>query len=335
MTNQPTIQPTNSPPHGRPSRATGNPCGPVPLTMPRGDVYLAPMHSPALVLLQGVARPHTLRDWKLRGFDYLFDVAVDIVGVLVAAFALWLLIRLIAQRIERWGDDGRPELLSAREQRAKTSARLFRNVGRAVLVVVTVLLVLGQLGFNIAPLLASAGVVGLAVSFGSQSLVRDFVTGFFLQLEHQFALGDVVRIGAFEGTVENITLRLVYLRDASGALHIIPNGQITQVTNLTRAWGRVAIDVEIAWRDADRAERAVTQAAAALGQDPAWADALLDPPRVTGIEKIAGGAVTLRTIARVDPYRRDDVARDLRLRIKQALDEAGIATFVPPVLPVA
>jgi small-conductance mechanosensitive channel len=292
------------------------------------------MHSFALVLLQS-GRPRSLRDWRLRGFDYLIDVGIDIAGVLAGAFVLWLLIRLVAQRIEKWGDDGRPELLSAREQRAKTSARLFRNVGRAVLVVVTVLLVLGQLGFNIAPLLASAGVVGLAVSFGSQSLVRDFVTGFFLQLEHQFALGDVVRIGTFEGTVENVTLRLVYLRDASGALHIIPNGQITQVTNLTRAWGRVAIDVEVAWRDADRAEEAVTQAAVALGKDPAWADALLDPPRVTGIEKIAGGAITLRTIARVDPYRRDDVARDLRVRIKRSLDEAGIATFVPPALPIA
>ena len=293
------------------------------------------MHSPALLLLQGVARPRTLRDWKLRGFDYLFNEALDIAGVLVGALALWLVIRLIAQRIERWGDDGRGEPFSARDQRAKTSARLFRNVGRAVLVVVTVLLVLGQLGLNIAPLLASAGVIGLAVSFGSQSLVRDFVTGFFLQLEHQFALGDVVRIGAFEGTVENVTLRLVYLRDGSGALHIIPNGQITQVTNLTRAWGRVTIDVEVAWRDADRAERAVTDAAAALAKDPAWADALLDPPRVTGIEKISGGAITLRTIARVDPYRRDDVARNLRLRIKRALDEAGIATFVPPMLPIA
>ncbi|HKH91256.1 MAG TPA: mechanosensitive ion channel family protein [Gemmatimonadaceae bacterium] len=293
------------------------------------------MPSPALALLQSSARPHTVREWRLRGFDYLLDVGIDIAGVILGAFVLWLLIRLIAQRIERWGEDGRAEMQSAREQRAKTSAKLFRSVGRAVLVVVTVLLVLGQLGFNIGPLLASAGVVGLAVSFGSQSLVRDFVTGFFLQLEHQFALGDVIRIGTFEGTVENITLRLVYLRDASGALHIIPNGQITQVTNLTRAWGRVAIDVEVAWRDADRAERAVTQAAAGLGRDPAWADALLDPPRVAGIEKIGGGAITLRTIARVDPYRRDDVARDLRVRIKRALDEAGIATFVPPVLPIA
>lgn len=293
------------------------------------------MPSALLVLLQSATRPHSVREWKLRGLDYLIDVGIDVAGVLVGALVVWLIIRLVAARIAKWGDDGRPDLHTAREQRAKTAAKLFRSVGRAVLVVVTVLLVLGQFGFNIGPLLASAGVVGLAVSFGSQSLVRDFVTGFFLQLEHQFALGDVIRIGAFEGTVENITLRLVYLRDASGALHIIPNGSITQVTNLTRAWGRVAVDVEVAWRDADRAERAVTQAAAGLGNDPAWADALLDPPRVTGIEKIGGGAITLRTIARVDPYRRDDVARDLRLRIKRALDEAGIATFVPPALPIA
>jgi small conductance mechanosensitive channel len=192
-----------------------------------------------------------------------------------------------------------------------------------------------QLGFNMSPLLASAGVLGLAVSFGSQSLVRDYVTGFFLQLENQFALGDVIRIGTVEGAVENITLRLVYLRDATGALHIIPNGQITQVTNLTRSWGRVAIDVDVPWRDADRAAEAVRRAAEELGADPAWADALLDPPRVMGIERIAGGIVTLRTVSRVDPYRRDDVARDLRRRIKEALDRAGIATVAPPALPAA
>jgi small conductance mechanosensitive channel len=195
-------------------------------------------------------------------------------------------------------------------------------------------MILNQFGFNMGPLLASAGVVGLAISFGSQSLVRDFVTGFFLQLEHQFALGDVIRIGITEGTVENITLRLVYLRDASGALHIIPNGQITQVTNLTRSWGRVAVDVEVAWKESDRAMKAIARAAQAVGDDAEFADALLSPPQVTGIEKIAGGAVTLRTVARVDPYRRDDVARALRSRIKQALDADGIATFVAPALPV-
>jgi len=189
-----------------------------------------------------------------------------------------------------------------------------------------VLMVLNQLDFNISPLLASAGVVGLAISFGSQSLVRDYVTGFFLQLEHQFALGDVVRIGTAEGTVENITLRLVYVRDGSGGLHMIPNGQINQVVNLTRSWGRVSQDVDVAWRDSDRATEALRRAASALAGDKAFTDALLDPPRVTGIEKLSGASVTLRTVARVDPYRRDDVARDLRRRIKEELDRAGVVT---------
>ncbi|HEV7993000.1 MAG TPA: mechanosensitive ion channel family protein [Gemmatimonadaceae bacterium] len=283
-----------------------------------------------LALLQSAARPHSISDWRAHGFDYLLDVGLDVAGVVLGAIVAWLAIRFIAHRIEKLGDDGKPDLHSAREQRARTAAKLFRNMARAILLVITALLVVGQLGFNISPLIASAGVLGLAISFGSQSLARDFVTGFFLQLEHQFALGDVIRIGGVEGTVENITLRLVYLRDATGALHIIPNGQITQVTNLTRSWGRVSVDVEVPWRDADRATKAVAGAAKALGEDAAWADALLDPPRVTGIEKLSGGAVTLRTIARVDPYRRDDVARDLRQRIKKALDEAGIAIFVPP-----
>jgi small conductance mechanosensitive channel len=278
-------------------------------------------------------RPRTLGEWRTGGVDYAVDLAIDVGGVLVAVLLAWLLIRFIAKRIEHWGDDGFEHLHSAREQRARTAAKLVRSLGRAILTIVAVLMVLNQLGFNISPLLASAGVAGLAISFGSQSLVRDFVTGFFLQLEHQFALGDVIRIGTTEGSVENITLRLVYLRDANGALHIIPNGQITQVTNLTRSWGRVVVDVEVAWRDADRATQSMGRAAAALGSDLAFADALLAPPQVTGIEKIVGGAVTVRTVVRVDPYRRDDVARALRARIIQALDEDGIATFVAPTLP--
>jgi moderate conductance mechanosensitive channel len=284
----------------------------------------------ALALIQSATRPHSISEWRTHGLDYLLDVGLDVAGVVLGAFVAWLAIRAVAHRIERIGDDGKPELHSAREQRARTAAKLFRNMARALLLVITVLLVLGQLGLNISPLIASAGVVGLAVSFGSQSLVRDYVTGFFLQLEHQFALGDVIRIGGVEGTVENITLRLVYLRDGNGALHIIPNGQIPQVTNLTRSWGRIAVDIEVPWKDSDRARQALERAASALGEDPAWADALLDPPRFSGIERFANGAVTLRVVARVDPYRRDDVSRDLRQRIKQSLDDEGIATFVPP-----
>ena len=277
-----------------------------------------------------MTRPRSAAEWRENGVDYALDKGIDIAGVLLSILAAWLVLRLIARRIEKWGDDRGDGLHSAREQRAKTASKLVRSLGHAILTVVGILMVLQQLDFNISPLLASAGVVGLAVSFGSQSLVRDYVTGFFLQLEHQFALGDVIRIGSVEGTVENITLRLVYLRDGTGALHIIPNGTITQVTNLTRSWGRVAVDSEVGWRDADRALGAVQKAAESLGADPAWADALLDPPRGTGLEKLGPGTVTLRTVARVDPYRRDDVARDLRRRIKEALDAAGVVPLVPP-----
>jgi small-conductance mechanosensitive channel len=281
-------------------------------------------------------RPHTAAEWRENGVDYALDKGIDVAGVLLSVLVAWLIIRLVARRIERWGDAaGADGLRSAREQRARTAAKLVRSLGRAVLTLVGILMVLQQLDFNISPLLASAGVVGLAVSFGSQSLVRDYVTGFFLQLEHQFALGDVIRIGTVEGTVENITLRLVYLRDGTGALHIIPNGQIAQVTNLTRSWGRVAVDSEVAWRDSDRALGAVKLAAAALGADPAWADALLDPPQVMGLERLGQGTVTIRTVVRVDPYRRDDVARDLRRRIKDALDAAGVVPPLPPGTPVS
>jgi small-conductance mechanosensitive channel len=280
-------------------------------------------------------RPRTLAEWRRNGVDYAVDKGIDVGGVVLSIVMLWFFIRFVSRRIERWGSDGTDHLVTAREQRAKTAAKLVRSLGRAILTVVGVLMVLNQLDFNISPLLASAGVVGLAISFGSQSLVRDYVTGFFLQLEHQFALGDVIRVGTVEGTVENITLRLVYLRDSNGALHIIPNGQIAQVTNLTSSWGRVAVDVEVPWHDADRATTAMQAAAKQLGDDPAWADSLLDPPRVTGIEKIAGGAVVLRAVARVDPYRRDDVARDMRARIKSEMDAAGIETFIPTAPPPA
>ena len=290
---------------------------------------------PRLPVPRETSRPHTLAEWRTNGLDYALDKGIDIAGVLISIFAAWLLIRLVARRIEKWGHEEGVGLRGAREQRARTAANLVRSIGRVILSVVAVLMVLNQLDFNIAPLLASAGVVGLAVSFGSQSLVRDYVTGFFLQLEHQFALGDVIRVGAAEGTVETITLRLVYLRDSSGALHIIPNGTITQVTNLTRSWGRVSVDVDVPWKDSDRALNAVQAAAESLAKDVAWADALLDPPRVTGIEKIGPGVVTLRTVARVDPYRRDDVARELRRRIKEALDRAEIIPVASPAPPAA
>ena len=274
--------------------------------------------------------PHTVAEFLDDVKDYALSHGPRIVGILILWAIAWWVVRGVARRLANLHVEGATDSLT--EQRARTAAQLVRNAGHFVIAVVAILSIASALDLQIGPFLASAGVLGLAISFGSQSLVRDFVTGFVLQLEQQFVLGDSVRVGAFEGTVERVTLRLVYLRDASGALHIIPNGSIVQVTNLSRTWGRVAVDVDIAWDDADRAHDVLEGVAEALAGDSAWDDALLEKPRLTGIEKFNGGIVTYRIVARVVPGRRDEVARELRFRAKRALDAAKVRTASPPAL---
>ena len=284
-------------------------------------------------LTQQIRRtPHTAAEFLEDMRDYGFTHGPRIVGILVLSAIAWWTLRGITRRLTRLHDDGSEGRSSLAEQRAKTAAQLVRNAGHFLIAVVALLSIANALDLQIGPFLASAGVLGLAISFGSQSLVRDFVTGFFLQLEQQFVLGDSVRVGAFEGTVERVTLRLVYLRDATGALHIIPNGSIVQVTNMSRSWGRVALDVDVAWDDADRAGDALRGVAEQMATDSAWDDALLAKPNLTGIEKINGGLVTYRIVARVVPGRRDDVARELRYRVKRALDAAKVRVSSPPAV---
>ena len=298
----------------------------------RADRLLPLLQSINQITRQVRRTRYTVTEFLDDATDYAFSHGPKIIGILVMAAVAWWMLRKITARLAVLSDDGDGEHTSLAEQRARTAAGLLRNFGNVVISVVTILSVAGTLGFAISAFLASAGVIGLAISFGSQSLVRDFVTGFFMQLEQQFVLGDVVRVGAFEGTVERVTLRLVYLRDATGALHIIPNGSIAQVTNMSRTWHRVALDVDVAWEHADRANDVLRGVADGMATDSAWDDALLQKPTLTGIEKINGGVVTYRIVARVVPGRRDEVARELRYRVKRALDAAGVRIASPPVL---
>lgn len=293
-----------------------------------------------LSLLQALSRatenakrvPHTVAEFVERVRDYAIEHGPNLVGILVVSAIAWLLLRGLSTRLARLRDDHDDAHTTLAEQRAKTAAQLVRNAGNVVITIVALISIARSLGIEVGAFLASAGVIGLAISFGSQSLVRDFVTGFFFQLEQQFVLGDSVRVGAYEGTVEKVTLRLVYLRDATGALHIIPNGSITQVTNMSRSWGRVAVDVDIAWDDVDRAGDVLRGVGEEMAKDSAWDDALLAAPTLTGIEKFNGAIITYRIVARVVPSHRDDVARELRYRVKRALDAAKVRTASPPAL---
>ena len=252
----------------------------------------------------------------------LEPTVVRITVIVALAVAATLAARGLAHRIESRADPADSEADTLREQRGRRVAHLIRVTANVVIFVVAAVMVLG-LFVDVRPLLAGTGLIGLAVAFGAQTLVRDFVTGFFLLLENQLALGDHVRIGAFEGIVERMTLRVVYLRDPDGALHVIPNGEIKQVTNYTRAWARAVVDVEIpAQGDVDRAIKTLERVGAELFADDRWRPALLEKPYVTGIERLSQTTVTLRIVAKTGPRQRDGIAREMRRRAKNALDNA-------------
>ncbi len=287
------------------------------------------MPRPTLIALQ--AAPHLPQ--SLKELVHSLD---DFGAILLVGAVAWIAVRVVATRIERMARSARGEEWGpAREQRVRTLAALLRNSGRVVVVVVVVIMSMRAFGLDTNPLLAVSGVLGLAISFGSQSLVRDYVTGFFFQFEHQFGLGDGVRIGMVEGTVEDLTLRLVYVRGLNGALHIIPNGQILQVTNLSRTWRRAAVSVDVPWAAAEPAARSLARVAADLGSDASWKTRFLDPPAVTGIEKFGTGIVTLGIAARTKPGDLDAASAELRLRVQEAFARDAVPTAPAPLVPSA
>jgi small conductance mechanosensitive channel len=195
--------------------------------------------------------------------------------------------------------------------------------------------VLDALGVELAPLLASAGVVGIAIGFGAQSLVKDFFSGFFLLFEDQLGVGDVVDLGDAAGTVEAVSLRRTRLRDVNGTVWHVPNGEIRRVANRSQYWARAVVDVVIAPEaDVRQATEVIRRVVAELWEDPQWrADGVTEPPEVWGVEQIGLDGVTLRTVVTTAPARQWAIARELRLRVKEALDAAGVPMARPPVSP--
>jgi small conductance mechanosensitive channel len=184
--------------------------------------------------------------------------------------------------------------------------------------------------FDIGPLLAGAGILGLAFSFGAQSLVKDIISGFFILLENQFTVGDVIETAGKSGTVERMTLRVVMLRDLRGVLHIIPNGQMTVVSNQTRGWARAVVEVGVGYDvDVDRALDVIGDEAATFGKDQVWEHRLDGVPEVLGVESFTDNAVIIRTILRTLPGEQWAAAREFRRRLKTRLDREGIEIPYP------
>jgi moderate conductance mechanosensitive channel len=271
---------------------------------------------------------HKLDFLNIEQWDHGFITLLRIVLIAVAAWiALGVtqrLIRLFRERIASRMDD--PEQV----KRAETLGRVFRYIAGVVIVVIATTLILSQLGIAVAPILGAAGVIGLAVGFGAQSLVKDYFSGFFILLENQIRQGDVVDIAGKAGLVEEVTLRYVRLRDYDGNVHIVSNGLITTVTNMSRGYAQSVVDVGVAYReDTDEAVGVMREIGAEMRADPTFGPKILDDLEVAGVDKWADSAVMLRCRFKVQPLEQWGVRREFLRRLKKAFDARGIEIPFP------
>ncbi|MBI4995638.1 MAG: mechanosensitive ion channel family protein [Rhodocyclales bacterium] len=261
--------------------------------------------------------------------DNLDKPARILLVLLLAAIALRAIHRVVP-RIR--------ETLAARQdsredsQRIRTLSRVIRYVLTVTVSVVTGLVVLGEFGVSVAPILGAAGVVGIAVGFGAQSLVKDYFNGFFVLLENQIRIGDVVEAGGKAGVVEELTLRYLRLRDYSGNVHFVPNGTISVVTNMSLGFAYAVVDAGVAYgEDIDRVTEIMREVGAEMQHDEAFAGRILDALEIAGVDDWADSAIVVRCRFRVLPLEQWNVRREYLRRLKLAFDRAGVEIPFPHV----
>jgi moderate conductance mechanosensitive channel len=251
---------------------------------------------------------------------------VRILFTLIFAVVLIRILKAFTNRIIQVAKgQGRAALM--REQQTRTLAAIAYSAGVAIIVVGAILMALPEFGFNVTPVEAAAAVASLAFGFGAQNLIKDLINGFFIVSEDQFVIGDMIQLNNETGRVEYLTLRRTVLRNLSGALVTIPNSLVGQVANLSRDWGQIFVDLTVpSDEQVGRALATLEKVSGDFRNDSNWSPALIDGPRVLGVESVALDGVVLRLQVRTIVGRKDDVARELRRRIKMAFEESGIST---------
>ena len=294
----------------------------------------------------------TSNKWLAESSDWLLAKPAQILVILLLAALVRFLVHRVIRRIAAGAAEGtvpgvlakghaskllgNPLLSERRRQRAETMSSVLRSVTTGIIASVTALMILDVVGLPIGPLLASAGIVGVAVGFGAQSLVKDFLSGIFLILEDQYGVGDLVDTGmGTVGTIEAVGLRVTRLRDGSGVVWYVRNGEILQVGNHSQGWSTGIVDMSVAYtEDIPRVQRLIGETAMAMAEEDGWKDKILEPPTVAGVESMTGTSVTIRVIVKCAPNEHFGVQRELRERIKEAFDREGVRV-PPPVFPGA
>ena len=216
------------------------------------------------------------------------------------------------------------------EQRARTLGTVLRSMASIAVYGLAVLISLGEFGINLGPMIAGAGIVGVAIGFGAQSLVRDFLTGIFMLLEDQYGVGDVVDVGSAVGVVEEVKLRTTQIRDINGSLWHIPNGQINRVANMSQEWARAVLDIEVAYdTDLGHAMTVIKEVADGVWRDNLPDATILEEPAIAGVQAFGESSIVIRLMAKVEPGEQWATSREIRRRLKEAFDESGIEIPFP------
>lgn len=283
-------------------------------------------------------------------WEYTQAPPLQIAIIIVLAVGIrWISIFLLNRIIKRMAAQGRRERLGEtrkaertqelsdvlmsqrRQQRAEAIGTLLRSVITASVVTIAVLLILPILGINVAPLMASAGVLGVALGFGAQSLVKDYLSGVFLVFEDQYGVGDLVDLGEAIGVVEDVTLRITRLRDLDGVVWYVRNGEILRVANRSQGWVLATVDIPVAYdENLDRVRECVQAVAEDMFADPQYDDMLLGKPTYAGVDSVSGDAVVVRIIAKAAPEKQIPLTRAIRARIKESFDRVGVRVPVVP-----
>jgi small conductance mechanosensitive channel len=261
---------------------------------------------------------------------WLVSTGLRVILILVGALVVVRLSAFITRRVEQAFQDNDPSTMSEREKQAATLGKVIRNIARILVWSVAVMMILKELEIDIGPILAGIGIMGLAVGFGAQSLVKDFLAGMFILVENQYNVGDVIEAAGAKGQVEKITLRATTLRDLQGNVHIIPNGTIEVVTNRTRQWSRFVLDIGVAYKEnVDEVMRVLKEIGDELAADAEFASMITAPLEVLGVQDFADSAVIIRVMFTTQPVKQWTVGREFRRRVKNTFDAKGIEIPFP------
>jgi moderate conductance mechanosensitive channel len=263
-----------------------------------------------------------------RSIEWLSTSGLRIVVIAIATFVLLALLKRAVGKLRGVLEGTLPS--QAQFQRAHTLTHIVRDVARIVIFFVGVMMILSEVGIDLKPLLAAAGLGGLAIGFGAQSLVKDLISGFFILLENSVRVGDVVEIAGVSGVVEEIELRTIKLRDLSGNLHVVPNGVTDKVKNMTKDYSYYLFDIGVAYReDVDEVMEVLKEIAAELQADPAFGTDVLAPLEMLGVDQFADSAVIIKCRIKTEPIKQWRIGREMNRRIKKTFDAKGIEIPFP------